>query len=376
MKSSHLKWPDFQDRLHVALQLQVPTPMDNRCDRLRETLRSGAMLKDKSFLQKFVMPPSAATRMLWDMLGILCVCYDVFMIPFLGAFDVTLNTGMIAVSIAVAIFWSIDLMAMFLTGFHTSGLIEMRPSRIAKNYLQTWLMLDLVIVATDWFFIAMQLQQRYTPAGGAKSLRMFRSIRMVRSVKLLSVLRFSKASMAMDLLRQSLRSPAMQTFVQVVEALIVILTVNHIICCMWYYIGTYDQDPITWVRVAGIEGRSTFYLYLTSLHWAMTQFTPAGMNIQATNARERIFVLIVDLLGLCAFSTFVSSITTRMTQLRSIRKDQIQRERELRTFFNDNQLSLELMSRIEQYTRTKAQAKHDVRVLQADLLLCRIFQQR
>jgi len=110
------------------------------------------MLKDKSFLQKFVMPPSAATRMLWDMLGILCVCYDVFMIPFLGAFDVTLNTGMIAVSIAVAIFWSIDLMAMFLTGFHTSGLIEMRPSRIAKNYLQTWLMLDLVIVATDWFF--------------------------------------------------------------------------------------------------------------------------------------------------------------------------------------------------------------------------------
>merc|ERR1719181_2010605 len=63
------------------------------------------------------------------------------------------------------------------------------------------------------------------------------------------------------------------------------------------------------------------YLYTTSLHWSLTQFTPASMEVYPENARERTFAIVVLVFALVTFSSFVSSITNAMTHLRNMNSE-------------------------------------------------------
>uniref|UniRef100_A0A7S2K0H6 Cyclic nucleotide-binding domain-containing protein n=1 Tax=Zooxanthella nutricula TaxID=1333877 RepID=A0A7S2K0H6_9DINO len=64
------------------------------------------------------------------------------------------------------------------------------------------------------------------------------------------------------------------------------------------------------------------------------------------NSSERFFAVTIDLLGLIGFSTFVSSITTSMTQLRSLSQAKAQEDYDLRLFLHNNSISLELKTAV------------------------------
>ncbi|CAK0910814.1 unnamed protein product [Prorocentrum cordatum] len=53
------------------------------------------------------------------------------------------------------------------------------------------------------------------------------------------------------------------------------------------------------------------------MHWALTQFTPASMEVVPVNVHERLFTCVVIIVAMVIFSSFVSSITQAMALLRS-----------------------------------------------------------
>ena len=46
------------------------------------------------------------------------------------------------------------------------------------------------------------------------------------------------------------------------------------------------------------------------------QISPASMSVQHDDDVNRIYAVVVDLVGLTAFSTFIHGNTSRMTQMR------------------------------------------------------------
>merc|ERR1712061_341712 len=98
---------------------------------------------------------------------------------------------------------------------------------------------------------------------------------------------------------------------------------NHLIACAWYAIGTIDEDTTvdTWVKANELEGTSILYRYTTSLHWSLTQFTPASMEVYPENGKERLFTVSVITIAMVTFSSFVSAITNAMTQLRNLNSE-------------------------------------------------------
>merc|ERR1712072_764529 len=88
------------------------------------------------------------------------------------------------------------------------------------------------------------------------------------------------------------------------------------------------------------------YLYTTALHWSMTQFTPAGMEVHAHNQKERVYSIFVLLFAMITFSSFVSSITSSMTHLRKLKSEPAKQETILRRYFAENKISAELGQRI------------------------------
>merc|ERR1712176_173624 len=100
---------------------------------------------------------------------------------------------------------------------------------------------------------------------------------------------------------------------------------NHYLACFWFFLfmslqsdhnyvcaGTSD---CTWTEVAfgGDRNVPIMYAYSTALHWSLTQFTPASMEVTPKNAYERFFNIVVIVMALVIFSSFVSSITQAMT---------------------------------------------------------------
>ena len=83
-----------------------------------------------------------------------------------------------------------------------------------------------------------------------------------------------------------------------------------------------------------------------ALHWSLTQFTPAGLEIWPYNAWERVYAILVLLLVMVAFSSFVSSIPSGMTHYRKLKTDSAQAEAALRRFFLESHISAELGQRI------------------------------
>merc|ERR1712232_66922 len=102
-----------------------------------------------------------------------------------------------------------------------------------------------------------------------------------------------------------------------------IILVNHVLACVWYKIGEENVPGYgSWLEHNDMLDKSTAYQYFTALHFSLTQFTPASMDVHPRNLSERMFSVVVLIFALCIFSSFVSSITAAMTYLRNLTAQQ------------------------------------------------------
>merc|ERR1719420_2887739 len=108
------------------------------------------------------------------------------------------------------------------------------------------------------------------------------------------------------------------------------------------------QNP-NWVDRQGFATASLEYRYATSLHWSLTQFTPASMEVIPHNVGERFFSVGVLLFALIIFSSFVSSITAAMTRMRNLNSDNNNNLSKLRRYLRDHKVSAKLAIRIKRY---------------------------
>merc|ERR1712048_207745 len=104
------------------------------------------------------------------------------------------------------------------------------------------------------------------------------------------------------------------------KLLLSVLVLNHVVACVWFLIGrlAMENESRNWITVGELNGTDVAYMYSTSLHWSLTQFTPASMDISARNIWERAFSIVVLFFAMVAFSSIVGSITGSMTSLRNM----------------------------------------------------------
>ena len=236
----------------------------------------------------------------------LLVLYDVIMVP-LAVSDVP-RTDVHSIALVVSVIWMLDILVSFLTGFCTEGLVEMRLVVLARRYWRTWFSLDLAVLLARWtgswspFFSASQAL-----------LHVFRARGVVRLIR---VVRVYPATFDLESAH-----PIKTRADPVLHVLMMVLTVviNHCVACGWILIGfvlerSYEQNCVDEARDKG-----DLYLYLTSLHWSLTQFTPAAMDVHATKTGERIYSICVITFAFMTFSSFVSSIPALLQNLQRMR---------------------------------------------------------
>lgn len=303
---------------------------------------------------RLVIPPAAGRRLAWDLFGLVCITYDLVMIP-LGAFDVPSSPGLLAFGLMVTCFWTLDIMFRFFVGYHKpNGLIELRFSRIACRYLRTWFGLDILLVVVDWLvFIGESGADTLGLMRLGKTLRTTRSLKLMRQARLL---RLMKVEGNMRLLFDQVNSEKTATIAKMAGLLFFVLASTHFLACGWYALTALeDENSITWVKYhLESDGQKPdwVYLYSTSLHWSITQFTPASMEVYPHNNRERIANVIVVFFALVVFTSLVSSVTSAMTYLNDLSSEETGNKMKLRHWLSENGVSMNLVARVWAAVRT------------------------
>lgn len=311
----------------------------------RKEVITGEETKSKSWFGKFALRPDSLKRLSWDVITVLVVCYDCIVFPIDFVFSSFDGGKTVAVDTCITIFWTLDLPVCFLTGFHTAGLVEMRLKAIARNYIRKWFVLDLFMVLLDWAFVAVSLREGF---GVLQLVRMAKAARLSRVLRAVRVIRFAKFYRVVSELFVQIKSEQMRAVFNIAVMILGLVFANHYIACGWYYLGsevTVDGG-LTWLTITHMEHRDNVFKYTTALHWSLTQFTPASMDVSATNVAERVYSICVLLFALVTFTSFVSSITTSMTHLRKMRSEPERQESLLREYFFVNNLTAELGQRV------------------------------
>jgi hypothetical protein len=128
-----------------------------------------------------------------------------------------------------------------------------------------------------------------------------------------------------------------------------LLVISHFISCIWFYISfNWDGDD-RWLTAHHMEDAAWYYQYATAMHWSLTQFTPASMQIVPHNIVERVFTICVVVFALVGFSYVVGSITGSLTQLRSLHEEEAKQFWDLRRYLKRNHVELHLSKRIQRY---------------------------
>jgi len=198
--------------------------------------------------------------------------------------------------------------------------------------------MDFLLVSADWMVIFFLDESASFLRLGKSLSRGMRVVRMVRLVKLRRIIADITDRIPSEILRTMLR---------VFRLLIFIVLLNHYIACCWFWLGTSvkDGEP-SWTTVRGMEDYHIWYQYTTSLHWSLTQFTPASMEVVPTNEYERTYSVCVLMFALVTFSSFVSIITSSVTQLQHIHARKLHNQVLLRRYLSERSISTPLVLRV------------------------------
>lgn len=309
-----------------------------------DTEDTGDLPMPLRFLQNRVLHPSSARRLVWDVIGIFFIAYDIAFIP-LQFFDPFENKEMRIFRWVARMFWTIDLGAGFMTGYLLKdGDVETRLGPIARRYIRTWLPIDVLVVLFDWVDIILEGRGmgELVSARMGKTMRVMRVLRSVRLVKIAKL-----PILAGTWLETYIRSEKVMLVASMSKLMLFIVTLMHFIACIWYGIGEGYGEDAGWVRV--FDGTAApedlLYRYMTSFHWSLTQFA-GTMEIGPGNSGERIFAVLVLLAAFVVSATFVSNITSSMTRLNMISGNEASMFAALRDYLIDRRMPRKLMVRV------------------------------
>lgn len=134
--------------------------------------------------------PSGGFRGFWNSVVALLVLYDLLLIP-MTAFDVPRNDFMRTMDVGMPVFWCLDFVLTFFTGYYQHGQLIVDIKSIARTYATSWMLYDLSLIILDFIFVILDyfLPSVFGVADWSRSLLMLRILRLVRIMRAIKLRR-------------------------------------------------------------------------------------------------------------------------------------------------------------------------------------------
>lgn len=292
----------------------------------------------------FILDPASIKRLVWILVGMLLMLYDVIMLP-MQVFDLPDHTFFDIAGYCTQIFWTVDIGVSFVTGVFVNMEVERRLHVIAAVYARSWLLLDLIVTMPLWLVLLFGWDRSGTQSlKAAKYMRMLRFLRLVRLAKMEKLFNESL---------DTVNSSAVILGLGVAKLIFLLTLVNHVNACLWYAIGDTDDHFMRWPESEAVSGRDILYKYLSSMHWAVTQFQGTSDVLPGHSTAERAYAVCTVIVALIMLSSFVSTLTNMMMKFQSMYASLTHQDEIVRAYLSANSLSMQLSVRVKKYIAWK-----------------------
>ena len=302
--------------------------------------------------------PEDKRKIYWDFISSAAVIYAVAEIPFSIGFlgDQDIPTIIVALDdILVIVFW-IEIVLSFNCAYYDAKtrLVVADRKQIAIRYCKFWFWFDLVSAAP-----LRQIATYYNTAQFSSNNYSFQLVRLFRLSRLVFVYRLFKSE------RLSTHLDSINVFPQIKNSCLLFLQIfltAHVLACFWFFITTRKctglQNPDdelmpvlirTWATEFGFENANIFSQYIASLYFTFeTLFTIGYGDFFATNMGERIYVIVVMLIGSLLFGAIIAQIKDVLDSLNIQKNEAIKKLEEFSEFMEEKRYPLDLRVRAKE----------------------------
>ncbi|CAL1136719.1 unnamed protein product, partial [Cladocopium goreaui] len=315
-----------------------------------------------------VIAPYSRLRFSWDLIGTCLIILDVVILPLTLAWQIDKKLFPIQKSFEAmllqllawtnVLFWPLDVLLNFNTGFHQKGLLIMKRKPIAKNYVHTWLAFDVTVVLIDWTLSILNTFLEDENQGYLQTLRSARYLRAFRSVRILRIIKSRKMNITLENWVIGLGQQNLVLAFNVLRMLLSILLTAHLLACTWFGVGVVvSQTGESWIDVAGVGSSTGPVQYLHALSWVVQPPSVPELGVLNTDSLlERIASWSQDcpvVVTVLVIGSALSLLTGTLQEIRTINNQRSRKRRELRTYLHSQSAPTELVMRIMSFADYK-----------------------
>ena len=192
------------------------------------------------------------------------------------------------------LFYGMDIILNFLTGYHIGGTMVMDLQMIRRKYISKLFVYDIIAYLPIFFFIFEN-----------------EIIVISRKYLLINLLFFSNIKKFNKRLKEfkEFLIQEQEEFESIFSISVLYLRtlfISHILACVWYVIGTYNNTRPTWLTAYNIVNVEWESQYLSSLYWSLVTMVSVGYgDITPQNDFEKIYCIITILIGIFYFILYI-----------------------------------------------------------------------
>ncbi|CAK0818019.1 unnamed protein product [Prorocentrum cordatum] len=303
--------------------------------------------------QALVMHPESPKRVVFDLLAMVVLQFDLLLVPYALAWDVRFEGPLLVVAWIVAGFWLLDLVLGLFTGFYRNGELEMRRKQIRRHYVRTTFLLNALPLVCDVASLSLAL-------GGLEgSAGVLRMLDLVRVHRLWSI--------STGLVQRSL-SDKWSMVMQGAQLVYAVVWMNHMLSCAWYAIALwtpsdtgerwFDSLQTPGAEEGQFQKTNAVYQYFTAFHFSIAQLFAGGLEgVSPLSTLERLFNIFTLLFGMLFVSSLVGALSTTMMQIKLRNEESAGRLRELRQFLSEQSISAETAVRVQKQVAERMSKK-------------------
>ncbi|KAI6214932.1 hypothetical protein M3Y94_00326100 [Aphelenchoides besseyi] len=298
-------------------------------------------------------------KAVWDWIILLLVIYTAIFTPYVAVFllresqensrRARFTEPLEIIDLIVDIMFIVDIIINFRTTYvNDNDEVVSDPGKIARHYFTGWFIIDMIAAVPFDLLLANTNEEANTTTliGLLKAARLLRLVRVARKLD-----RYSEYGAAVLLL-------LMATFA----------LIAHWLACIWYAIGSHElpHKEITWLHqlaknlnepysatngsLAPTGGPSLKSRYVTALYFTLSTITSIGFgNVSATTDLEKIFTIVMMILGSLMYASVFGNVSAIIQRLYSGTARYHTEMSRLREFIRFHQVPNPLRQRLEEY---------------------------